>query len=151
MKYNEIIKRLQFILDVGDDIIVECFSLAGDSLSSVDVKALLKADNDTDYRECTEEQLSRFLDGLILFRRGPSNKKQRNPVALDNNVILKKIRIALDLEARDLDSAFMLSDHEISPHEISALFRKPGTKHYVPCSDPIFERLLSGLSLYFRS
>lgn len=143
MNYNEIIKRLQYILDVDDGVITKCFKLGDCNISQDTVEVLLKREQD-----CTEEQLSRFLDGLIIWRRGPS--KQRNPVALDNNIILKKIRIALELEARDLDNAFMLADYEISPHEISALFRKPGTKHFVKCSDQLFERFLSGLSLYFR-
>lgn len=150
MKYNEIIKRLRYILDIDDQVLLDCFTLGGCDIALADVEGFCRAADDN-AQECTEEQMSRFLDGLILWRRGPSDKGSRNPVALNNNVILKKIRIALELEARDLDNAFMLADHEISPHEISALFRKPGTKHYVACSDHVFERLLSGLSLYFRS
>ena len=149
MNYNEIIKRLRYILDVDEAVLQECFRLGGCELDIAQVQAYLSAGDDV-AQQCSEEQMSRFLDGLILWRRGPSDKGMRNPVALNNNIILKKIRIALELEARDLDNAFMLADHEISPHEISALFRKPGTKHFVECSDHVFERLMSGLSLYFR-
>ena len=158
MSPNEIIRRLQFMLDVDIDVITQCFSLANCLVSSDEAKAMLIPEDREGYLPCSQEKLSYFLDGLIVFRRGDNSKQegakakgQRNTVALNNNVILKKIRIALELQARDLDNAFMLADHEISPHEISALFRKPGTKHYVECSDEVFERLLSGLSLYFRS
>ena len=150
MTYNDIIKRLRYILDVDDQVLAECFALGGETMTQEMVRSLCQPADDGGV-VCSEEQMSRFLDGLILWRRGPSDKGQRNPVALNNNVVLKKIRIALELEARDLDNAFMLADYEISPHEISALFRKPGTKHYAQCSDHIFERLMSGLSLYFRS
>lgn len=151
MTHNEIIKRLRFILDVDDMVLHQCFTLGGSQLSLETVSCFLLKPDDADYQVCEEVDMSRFLDGLITHRRGPSKEGLRNPVALNNNIIMKKLRIALELEARDLDNAFMLSDCELSPHEISSLFRKPGTKHYVECSDHVFERFMSGLSLYFRS
>ena len=151
MENGEIIRRLQFMLDVGDSEIATCFTLAGCNVSEADIPCYVSQADADNHKVCSDEDFSRFLDGFIQWRRGPSDQENRNSIALNNNVVLKKIRIALELQARDLDNAFMLSDHEISPHEISALFRKPGTKHYVECSDHVFERLLSGLSLYFRS
>lgn len=151
MNNNEMIKRLRFILDIDDAALTECFTLAACPLTVENVSAFLKAEDDSSYQACSDEHMSRFLDGLIVFRRGPSKDGLRNPVALTNNLILKKVRIALELEARDLDNSFMLADCELSPHEISSLFRKPGTKHFVECSDHMLERFFSGLSLYFRS
>ncbi len=150
MNNNEVVKRLRYILDVDDSVLKEYFALGGCKLDDTSLQALLKSESDDAFQSCSDEQLTRFLDGLIIYRRGPS-KQGRNPVALTNNVILKKVRIALELEARDLDNAFMLADYELSPHEISSLFRKPGTKHYIECSDEVFERFFNGLSLYFRS
>ncbi len=151
MTYNEIIKRLRFILDVDDAVIHQCFVAGGSDATLDRVANYLLNEEDTDYLVCDEISMSRFLDGLIVHRRGPSKDGLRNPVMLSNNIIMKKIRIALELEARDLDNAFMLADCELSPHEISSFFRKPGTKHYTECSDHFFERMMSGLSLYFRS
>jgi uncharacterized protein YehS (DUF1456 family) len=151
MNNNEMIKRLRFILDVDDAAIAECFTLGGCSMTVDGVLAFFKAEDEELYQLCDDAQMTRFLDGLIIFRRGPSKEGLRNPVALTNNIILKKVRIALELEARDLDNAFMLADCELSPHEISSFFRKPGTKHFVACTDEVLERFFSGLSLYFRS
>ncbi|MFT5118526.1 MAG: hypothetical protein ACI9NY_002067 [Kiritimatiellia bacterium] len=151
MNNNEIIKRLRFILEVDDSVLSEYFILGGCQLSPENVAEFFKVDTDTVYKECSDEQLTRFLDGLIIQRRGPSKDGLRNPVALNNNLILKKVRIALELEARDLDNAFMLADCELSAHEISSLFRKPGTKHFVECTDELLANFFSGLSLYFRS
>lgn len=145
------INRLRFILDVDDQVLSECFSLGGCQVTPDEVLAFFKPEEHESYRICSEEYFTRFLDGLIIYRRGPSKNGARNPVALTNNMILKKVRIALELESRDLDNAFMLADCELSPHEISALFRKPGTKHFTECSDHVLERFFSGLSLYFRS
>ncbi len=151
MTNNEIIKRLRFILDVEAAAIAECFKFADVTLSDTELENLLAPESDEIFQACSDELFTRFLDGLITWRRGPAKGGPRNPVALTNNVILKKVRIALELEARDLDNAFMLADCELSAHEISALFRKPGTKHFSECSDEILERFFSGLSLYFRS
>jgi len=148
---NEMIKRLRFILDVDDNAIMECFELGGYSITQETLDSFFKTEDSEGFYLCDDELLTRFLDGLIVRRRGPAKNAHRNPVALTNNVIMKKVRIALELEARDLDNAFMLADCELSPHEISAFFRKPGTKHFVECSDNILERFFSGLSLYFRS
>jgi len=35
-------------------------------------------------------------------------------------------------------------------HELSALFRKPGHKHYRPCQDQVLRRFLHGMQLAFR-
>jgi uncharacterized protein YehS (DUF1456 family) len=151
MTNNEIIKRLRFILDVDDSVLMQCFELGDCHGIKEKVASFLLPETNAAYQLCTDEHFTRFLDGLIIYRRGPAKNGSRNPVALTNNMILKKVRIALELEARDLDHAFMLADCELSPHEISALFRKPGTKHFTECSDSILERFFSGLSLYFRS
>lgn len=145
------INRLRFILDVNDQVLSECFALGGCQVTSDEMIHFFKSEDHELYRLCSEEYFTRFLDGLIIYRRGPSKNGSRNPVALTNNMILKKVRIALELEARDLDNTFILADCELSPHEISSLFRKPGTKHFTECSDHILERFFSGLSLYFRS
>ena len=151
MKNNDIIRRLRFIVDVDDTVLQEFFRLGGCHLSLSDIADLLTTKTDSPCQECTDEQLTRFLDGFIIYRRGPSKEGLRNPVALNNNVIMKKVRIALALEARDLDNAFMLTDCEVSAHEISALFRKPGTKHFVECTDEVLEKFFNGLSLYYRA
>lgn len=150
MKNNEIIRRLRFILNVDDTVLCECFQLGGCTLAVADVLTFCKPESDELYKDCSDEYFIQFLDGVIVYRRGASVNGLPAPVAIDNNVILKKIRIALMLESRDLDNVFMLADCELSTHEISALFRKPENKHFVVCSDELLEKFFNGLSLYLR-
>jgi uncharacterized protein YehS (DUF1456 family) len=150
MNNNEIIRRLRFVLKVGDDVLKKSYVLGGCSLPSSDIEAFFVAENAKAYRDCPDENFIQFLDGLIVHLRGPSPNGLPEPVAINNNVILKKVRIALTLEARDLDNIIMLADEEMSAHEISALFRKPNNKHFVVCSDELLEKFFSGLSLYVR-
>lgn len=151
MNNNEMIKRLLFMLKIDSSVLGDCFRSGGKALSDKHIEGLLTSESDEAFQACADEEFTRFLDGLIIVRRGPSKEGLRNPVALTNNMILKKVRIALELEARDLDNAFMLADCEMSAHEISSLFRKPGAKHFTECSDELLEKFFSGLSLYLRS
>jgi uncharacterized protein YehS (DUF1456 family) len=70
------------------------------------------------------------------------------PVAvLTNNAILKKLRIAQDLKEDDLIAVFKLAGISISKHELTALFRKQGHKHYKECSDRFLRDCLNGVAL----
>lgn len=149
MTNNDIIKRLRFVLGIDTNALADCFKLGGIEVSSSQVDDFFSREGEEARQACTEEQLAVFLDGLIVYRRGPG-KPNRNRVALTNNVILKKIRIAFELQAQELDGIFMLTDYEFSPHEISAFFRKPGTVHYKECSDEVLEAFFNGMSLFFR-
>ncbi|EGG93458.1 hypothetical protein IMCC1989_1179 [gamma proteobacterium IMCC1989] len=150
MKNNEIIRRLRFVLKVNDSVLAECFRLAGCKLPIAKINNFLLSEKAKEYCDCPNKNFIQFLDGLIVHLRGPSPNGLPDPVEIDNNVILKKVRIALTLESRDLDNIFMLADCEMSAHEISALFRKPNNKHFVECSDELLENFFGGLSLYIR-
>ena len=43
-----------------------------------------------------------------------------------------------------------LADMDISKHELSAFFRKPGHKHYRNCMDQILQNFLNGVQLKYR-
>ena len=91
-----------------------------------------------------------FLNGLITYRRGKIDDKpaQSKPIfpPLSNNVIFKKLRIAFDLKEDELIELMSLADYEISKNELSAIFRKPGHKHYRECSDDFLMGFLIGLT-----
>lgn len=151
MDNNEILRRLRFILSVDDSVLIQCFQSGGCTLSPGEIQPFLVPPSDETFAACDDSALIAFLEGLIIERRGPSPKGLSLPDTIDNNQILKKIRIALTLEARDLDNIFMLADCDMSSHEISALYRKPSNKHFVPCSDALLEKFFNGLSIYMRA
>ena len=69
---------------------------------------------------------------------------------LDNNIILKKLKIALNLTAEELLDIIELTEFQMSKHELSAFFRKPGHKHYRECKDQILRNFLNGMKLKYR-
>ncbi len=92
-----------------------------------------------------------FLNGFINDMRG---KKEGPPAVpekrLTNNIVLVKLKIALNLQAEDILKILDLADVHISKHELSAFFRKPGNKHYRACKDQILRNFLKGLQRQYR-
>lgn len=71
-----------------------------------------------------------------------SNKTYKK---LNNNDILKQLRIALKLTDKDIIDILKLADFEISKSSLSALFRKDDHPNYRPCGDQLLRRFLRGL------
>ena len=69
---------------------------------------------------------------------------------LTNNLILRKIKIALNLTSEDILAALKLADFKLSKHELSAFFRKPDHKHFRQCKDQVLRNLLKGIQFQHR-
>ena len=88
---------------------------------------------------------------MINQRRGKKEGAQPKPEQnLNNNIIFRKLKIALDLKAEDILEILSLTDVRISKHELSAFFRKPGHKHYRDCQDQILRNFLNGMQIKYR-
>jgi|GEM_PF-5660102 len=66
-------------------------------------------------------------------------------VELTNNMILKKLRIALNLHAEDMLKLFHIGGKTLANRELSVLFRKPTNKHYKACDDELLIAFLEGV------
>jgi uncharacterized protein YehS (DUF1456 family) len=148
MTTNTILQKLQSILSIDTKQMHEIFILGGYDLPLARVEGYLSAPEDKTFLDCGYEALGHFLDGLIVYKRGPSDKKNNEDVvALDNNLILKKLRIAYELKEVDLYAIFHSVEIDISKSELNALFRKVGHKNYRVCPDSILELFLDGLEI----
>lgn len=153
MLNNDILRSLRYTLDLPDTKMAKLFEAGGADPARVNVSAMLKADDDPAYQPCNDALLSAFLDGLILARRGPPPEGSAAPAPakrLGNNMILKKLRIAFELKQEDIQALLAQAGLSVSESELSALFRKPGHKHYRECHDQFLRNLLKGLALKLR-
>ncbi|MBF0235631.1 MAG: DUF1456 family protein [Desulfamplus sp.] len=82
--------------------------------------------------------------------RPQQRKRAMVSEVLDNNVILKKIRIALDLKQEDMVEIFRLGEVNMTKGEFTALFRKKGHKNYKECGDQYLKKFLHGLAVRHR-
>lgn len=71
-------------------------------------------------------------------------------MALSNNDILKKLRVALQLRDDDIIEILSLVDFKISKSELGAFFRKEDNPKYMPLQDQILRYFLNGLVIYKR-
>ncbi|MBU2554794.1 MAG: DUF1456 family protein [Bacteroidales bacterium] len=71
-------------------------------------------------------------------------------MALSNNDILKKLRVALKLKDEDIVEILMLAGFRISKSELGAFFRKNDHPKYVVLQDQIMRNFLNGLIIYKR-
>lgn len=146
MDNNNILRRLRFTFSFNDRKMMALFAETGDEVTREQISDWLKRDDDPAFRELEDVELATFLDGLIIDRRG--RRDGPAPVAearLTNNIVLRKLKIALELRDDDIVALLKLADVRISKPELSALFRKPGHKHYRECQDQFLRNFLNGL------
>ena len=152
MTNNDILRRIRYIFDFSDSKMMVLFALADHPVTRRQVSAWLKKDDDPAFRRCTNTELAIFLNGLINDRRGKREGPRPEPERrLNNNIILRKLKIALNLKSEDILAIMARTDTRLSRHELSAFFRKPDHKHYRPCQDQILRKFLNGLRLKYRA
>jgi len=148
---NDILRRLRFAFDFNDSKMMAIFAAADYEATREEISDWLKKDDDPAFQKCSDTQLAIFLNGLINDRRGKREGTQPEPEKrLNNNIIFRKLKIALDLKAEDILEILELSDVQISKHELSAFFRKEGHKHYRECKDQILRNFLQGVQVMYR-
>lgn len=151
MNNNDVLRRMRYIFDFDDYTMIALFGLGQLTVTREQVSDWLKRDEDPESKILTDEQLASFLNGFIVQNRG--KKDGLDPVpekVLNNNIIFMKIKIAMNLQADEVLDMIALTGMKLSKHELSALFRKPGHKHYRECQDQILRNFLKGLQQLHR-
>ncbi|PCH83203.1 MAG: hypothetical protein COB89_07025 [Piscirickettsiaceae bacterium] len=151
MTNNDVLRRLRYTFDFSDSKMIELFKLAEADVSRSDISAWLKKDDDEGYAGCSDITLATFLNGLIIANRGKKDGPSPVPEKkLTNNIIFRKLKIALDLKNDDVLALLKLADITISNHELSAFFRRADHKHYRNCKDQILRNFLQGIQRKHR-
>jgi len=151
MLTNDILYKIKKALNLNREEMIKAYDLAEYKMSKEHLDALLKRRYDQGFQLCSYEELGIFLDGLVILRRGPSPKRANDDeaVPLTNNLILKKLRIALELKEPETEIIFGLGDLTLSKQELKSLFRKEGHKNFKACSDELLMAFLEGLDEFY--
>ena len=155
MNNNDVLRGLRYALDISDAVVAKIIALTGQVADKTDIIQMMKKEDDEGYLPCSNAMLTAFLDGLIIQKRGKMEEKPGQlPVPESDfsyNLVLKKIRIALELKEDDIHAILDLANFRLSKPELSALFRKPDHKNYRPCKEQLLRYFLKGLALHLRS
>lgn len=148
---NDILRRIRYTFNYSDADMMNIFMLSDYSVSRETLCNWLKKDDDPEFEPCKDRMLSIFLNGFICKRRGKREGAQPEiEQQLTNNIIFRKLKIALDLQAEEVLEMLKNTDLAISKHELSAFFRKPTHKHYRECKDQILRKFLQGMQQKYR-
>ena len=77
---NDILKKLRVALKMRDDDIVKVLSLVDFKISKSELGAFFRSEDHPKYMECQDQILRNFLNGLIIYKRGPSEEKRKQKV-----------------------------------------------------------------------
>jgi len=148
---NDILYKIQKALSLSSEDMLKAYELEAYKMESTHLDSLLKKRQDKGSKLCSYEELGIFLDGLVTLKRGPSPKKsdENKVVELTNNLILKKLRIALELKEAETEIIFSLGEAELSKQQLASLFRKEGHKNFKECSDELLMAFLDGLDEFY--
>jgi uncharacterized protein YehS (DUF1456 family) len=145
---------------------VEIFRLGGIDLSKEEVLKILTKSKDLSDQEpngvidenegISDVMLESFFNGFIIYKRGnldpkpgqPDRPKLSNECV--NNILLKKVKIALSLTTEDMLDIFLKAGILVSKGELGALLRKRGHKNYKECGDNFARNFLKGLAIKYR-
>ncbi|MEC5424214.1 DUF1456 family protein [Virgibacillus sp. C22-A2] len=170
MNNNDILIRLRYALEIKNRDMVEIFKLGGIDVTTEEVIKMLtkstvssdETSSDDDIvemeaeKKCNNFMLESFLNGLIIFKRGkqdpkpgqqPEKQAQSDNI---NNILLKKVKIALTLTSEDILSILEEAGVTVTKSELSALLRKEGHKNYKECGDKYARNFLKGLAIKYR-
>ncbi|MDA8425986.1 MAG: DUF1456 family protein [Treponema sp.] len=157
MNNNDVLRRLRYALNITDLKVGELFRLVGYDIGTAELESIFKKEDEPGYVECEDALVDKFLEALVLSRRGPRAGESAPDGAgpaprtrLSNNDILKRLRIALELKDDDIVGILRLAGVEASKAEVSALFRRPGHPNYRPCGDQFLRNFLVGLTATYR-
>jgi uncharacterized protein YehS (DUF1456 family) len=72
---NDILKKLRIALELKDEDIIHILKLADFTVSKSELSALFRKDDHPNYVACGDQLLRNFLQGLIIYKRGPREVK----------------------------------------------------------------------------
>ena len=71
-------------------------------------------------------------------------------MALSNNDIMKKLRVAHKLRDEDIVEICALVDFAVTKSELGAIFRNENHPKYMECGDQFLRNFLNGLVIHLR-
>lgn len=77
MTNNDILKKLRIALKLRDEDIIEILKLVDFEVSKSELSALFRNEDHPNYKECGDQLLRNFLNGLIIYHRGPAPGKEK--------------------------------------------------------------------------
>lgn len=161
MNNNDIIIRLRYALNIKNADMITIFDLGGVTIDEQQLHDLLTKQTPEAKRDekFSIIMLESFMNGLIISQRGHKTGADLKPIppTFDmtnddriNNVVIKKLKIAMGYTSDDLMSFMKAAGITISKSELSAILRRPDHRNYKVAGDRYLRNLLKGMAMTYR-
>ena len=148
MLSNDILRSVRYILKANNNDLVRILALGNVEATAEQIAVWLRKEDEEGFQRCPDIVLSSFLNGLIYEKRGkdesaPALEPERR---INNNIVLKKLRIAFSLKTDDILAILTEQQFRVSMPEITAMMRAPDHKNFRECGDQFLRYFLRGLA-----
>ncbi len=72
---NDILKKLRVALELKDDDVIKILKLVDFEITKSEISALYRNPDHQNFKPCGDQLLRNFLNGLVIFKRGPMPPK----------------------------------------------------------------------------
>jgi len=148
MTNNDILRRLRYALNLSDGQVAEVIAHTGVESDPPQVRRWLVREDENGFEELPDAGLCRFLDGLIIEKRGasPDGLIPEPLEFLSTNEVLKKLRIALSLRDDEMLEVFKRAEFVVTKAELGSFFRKEGQRNFSKCPEQVLRKFIQGLA-----
>ncbi|HGE6880827.1 TPA: DUF1456 family protein [Citrobacter amalonaticus] len=148
MLSNDILRSLRYVLKANNNDMVRILALADMESTSAGFDTWMTREDEEGFVRCPDIILSGFLNGLIYEKRGKDESAPELALErrVNNNTVLKKLRIAFSLKTDDIQAIMTQQNVRVSMPEITAMMRSPDHKNYRECGDQFMRYFLRGLT-----
>ncbi|WP_353805772.1 DUF1456 family protein [Desulfobacter sp.] len=143
MTNNDILRRLRYAFDMSEGEMAAIYAHTGTRIPREPVTCWLLQDQDPAFVPCRDKDMARFLNGLIIDRRGTREDGPAPETRLTNNAILLKLKIALNLRTDEVLELLALGGMSLGKSELTAFFRRPDHRHFRRCNDQVRKRCMN--------
>lgn len=71
MSNNDIMKKLRVAMKFTDDDIIKVLALVDFRVTKTELGAIFRKEDHPNFKPCGDQLLRNFLNGLIIYKRGP--------------------------------------------------------------------------------
>lgn len=151
MTNNDVFKRIRFIEDFTDLQLIDVFNEVDFKVELEVIKAWQKKEDQPEFKNLTDVELALFLNGFINIKRGKKpGDKPALETELENNDVLKKLKIAYQLTSDDILKLFKSKGKQVSKNELSAFLRNPDQAQYRVLQDQYLRNFMSALQVHLK-
>jgi uncharacterized protein YehS (DUF1456 family) len=73
---NDILKKIRVALELRDEDVIKILKLCDFEIGKTELSAFFRKEDHPNYKPCGDQLLRNFLNGLIIYKRGPMPDKR---------------------------------------------------------------------------